>query len=66
MFDSKTAQACWSGPTSNEDPYAKFGGRTQPGSPPEDIFDKVAKDLPQGLTPLPQNQARLPFCKDLH
>jgi hypothetical protein len=30
MFDTKTAQACWSGPPT--DPYAEFGGHALPSA----------------------------------
>ena len=60
MFDNKTAQACWSGPS-------EYAGKGYP-----DIFDqaeaeakgKTVEQLTQAQKS--SNSAHLPFCKNLH
>ena|SRR5579863_1192799 len=58
MFDHKTAQACWSGPS---EPTIGEALNQMFKNPQEEAFWKNAKSLPT----VPTNPARLPFCKDL-
>lgn len=60
MFDTKTAQACWSGPANNSTTKSSTSDDTDPvaafrASPTPNAFDEL----------LATNAANIPFCKNL-
>ena len=67
MFDTRTAQACWSGPpiaqteSDTTDKWEKY--RVPPSS--EACADDPFKKYGGKMLGCPQNPHNLPFCKDL-
>jgi hypothetical protein len=72
MFDTKTAQACWSGAATRVDPFAAYGGhqiapaKSDPFIASVDASDASAKDPFAAFTALNYtNPSDIPFCKFL-
>ena len=68
MFDTRTAQACWSGPpdvptdVDATDPSEKYRRPPSPQACADDPF----KEFGGRMLGCPKNPHNLPFCKDLN
>ncbi len=58
MFDQKTAQSCWAGPTESTSPAT---GEFAEG----ELTPEESAELQEGQDPRTANPPHLPFCKDL-